>query len=135
MMIDRRRTPGERRSAERTPAVFAVKKSFAGRVSLCQAEEIGPSGMTIRRPRGTIVPASAEVSLSFSLPGSGEEIAARGVVINDGASGGFRRTGVRFIALRPDQERLIAGYCRASGGVASTPPGPPRTTRPSRATR
>jgi hypothetical protein len=112
MMFDRRKIAGERRVAERTPAVFAVKKSFAGRISLCQAEEIGPSGMTIRRPRGTTVPAKAEVSLSFSLPGSGEEIAARGVVINDGADGGFRRTGVRFIALRPDHERLIAGYCR-----------------------
>jgi PilZ domain len=104
--------PGERRRALRTPAVFAVKKAFAGRISLCQAEDIGPSGITIRRPRGTMVPASAEVSLSFALPGSDEEIAAKGVVINDGVDGGFRRTGVRFIALRPDHERLIAGYCR-----------------------
>jgi hypothetical protein len=112
MMFDRRRLAGDRRAGERTPAVFAVKKSFAGRISLCQAEDIGPSGITIRRPRGTTVPASAEVSLSFSLPGSAEEIAARGVVINDGLEGSFRRTGVRFIALRPDHERLIAGYCR-----------------------
>ena len=104
--------PGDRRRALRTPAVFAVKKAFAGRVSLCQAEDIGPSGITIRRPRGTMVPASAEVSLSFALPGSDEEIAAKGVVVNDGVDGGFRRTGVRFIALRPDHERLIAGYCR-----------------------
>ncbi len=102
----------ERRGALRTPAVFAVKKSFAGSVSLCQAEDIGPSGIRIRRPRGTTVPASAEVSLSFSLPGSAEEIAARGVVVNDGAEGSFRRTGARFIALLPDHERLIAGYCR-----------------------
>ncbi|MDB4981952.1 MAG: hypothetical protein JWM82_2704 [Myxococcales bacterium] len=94
--------------------MFAVKKSFAGRVSLCQAEDIGPSGMTIRRPRGTNVPARAEVTLSFALPGHPEEIAAKGVVINDGASGSFRRTGVRFIALRPEYERLIVGYCRAA---------------------
>jgi hypothetical protein len=112
MMFDRRRLAGDRRRAERTPAVFAVKKSFAGRISLCQAEDIGTSGITIRRPRGSTVPASAEVALSFSLPGSGEEIAARGVVVNDDLDGGFRRTGVRFIALRPDHERLIAGYCR-----------------------
>jgi len=112
MMFDRRKLAGDRRSAERTPAVFAVKKSFAGRISLCQAEDIGTSGITIRRPRGTLVPARAEVALEFSLPGSAEAIAARGVVVNDGADGGFRRTGVRFIALRPDHERLIAGYCR-----------------------
>jgi hypothetical protein len=111
-MFDRRRASRDRRAAERTPAVFAVKKSFGGRISLCQAEDIGTSGITIRRPRGTIVPTSAEVALSFSLPGSGAEIAARGVVVNDGLDGSFRRTGVRFIALRPDDERLIAGYCR-----------------------
>ena len=112
MMFDRRKMVRDRRGAERTPAVFAVKKSFAGRISLCQAEDIGTTGMTIRRPRGTTVPARAEIALAFSLPGSGEEIAARGIVVNDGADGGFRRTGVRFIALRPDHERLIAGYCR-----------------------
>jgi hypothetical protein len=92
--------------------VFAVKKLFGGRVSLCQAEDIGPLGMTIRRPRGTTVPATAEVSLEFSLPGSAEEIAARGVVVNDGPEGSFRRTGVRFIALRADHQHLIASYCR-----------------------
>jgi hypothetical protein len=112
MMFDRRQAGSDRRQALRAPAVFAVKKSFAGQVSLCQAEDIGPSGITIRRPRGTTVPTRAEISLSFSLPGSGEEIAARGVVVNDGVAGSFRRTGVRFIALRPDHERLIAGYCR-----------------------
>jgi hypothetical protein len=112
MMFDRRKIARDRRAAERTPAVFAVKKAFAGRISLCQAEDIGTSGITIRRPRGTTVPAKAEVALSFALPGSNEEIAARGVVINDGVDGGFRRTGVRFIALRPEHERLIAGYCR-----------------------
>jgi hypothetical protein len=34
------------------------------------------------------------------------------VIVSDGAAGAFRRTGVRFIALGPDHERLIAGYCR-----------------------
>jgi hypothetical protein len=111
-MFDRRKLAIDRRSSARTPAVFAVKKSFAGRVSLCQAEDIGPLGITIRRPRGATVPARAEIALEFSLPGSGEEIAARGVVVNDDADGGFRRTGVRFVALRPDHERLIASYCR-----------------------
>ncbi len=100
--------------------MFAVKKSFAGRVSLCQAEDIGPSGMTIRRPRGTNVPARAEVTLAFALPGYAEEIAAKGIVVSDGANGSFRRTGVRFIALRPEHERLIAGYCRTAPRVRSS---------------
>jgi hypothetical protein len=111
-MFDRRRVHSDRRVSERTPAVFAVKKAFAGRISLCQAEDIGTSGITIRRPRGSMVPTHAEVALNFSLPGSAEEITAKGVVVTDGVAGSFRRTGVRFIALLPDHERLIAGYCR-----------------------
>ena len=53
-----------------------------------------------------------EVELEFALPGSQDEIATRGLVINDVVAGGFRRTGVRFIALRPEHAQLIAGYCR-----------------------
>jgi hypothetical protein len=113
MTLERRRTAGDRRRALRIPAVFAVKKALAaGGVQLCQAEDIGPAGITIRRPKGFTVNPRTEVALSFALPGSAEEIAARGVVTNDNPSGSFRRTGVRFIALRPEHARLIAGYCR-----------------------
>jgi PilZ domain len=113
MTIERRQLSEDRRQALRAPAVFAVKESIAGHIQLCQAEDIGPSGITIRRPRGgTTIPPRTELSLSFALPGSREEIAAKGVVVNDGLSGGFRRMGIRFVALRPDHERLIAGYCR-----------------------
>jgi hypothetical protein len=112
MSSDRRRAPEERRQTTRVPAVFAVKESFGRQIQLCQAEDIAPSGMTIKRPRGSGALPRAEVSVSFSLPGSREEIAARGLVVSDGMSGGFRRTGLRFIALRPDHVQLIAGYCR-----------------------
>jgi hypothetical protein len=112
-MMERRLSAGDRRGQPRTPAVFAVKKSLAGAIQLCQAEDIALGGITILRPRGVSVLPSTEVSLAFALPGSEEEIAAQGVVTNDAVAGGFRRTGVRFIALRPDHARLIAGYCRA----------------------
>jgi len=101
------------------PAVFAVKKAVTGgdgapkrQVQLCQAEDIAPAGMTIKRPRGTTVQPKTEIALSFSLPGSREEISARGLVVTDASVGSFRRTGVRFIALRPEHAQLIAGYCR-----------------------
>jgi len=111
-MMERRLASSDRRGVPRTPAVFAVKKSEAGAVQLCQAEDIAPGGITILRPRGTSVEPSTEVSLAFALPGSAEEIATRGVVVNDTIAGSFRRTGVRFIALRPDHAQLIGGYCR-----------------------
>lgn len=120
MSIDRRRAPQERRQSDRVPAVFAVKKAVAGHdgrpsreVQLCQAEDIAPAGMTIKRPRGNAVLARTEVALSFALPGSRDEISARGVVVSDASVGSFRRTGVRFIALAPEHApQLIAGYCR-----------------------
>jgi hypothetical protein len=99
--------------------VFAVKRALPGsekhgrrHVQLCQAEDIAPAGMTIKRPRGSVMTPRTELALSFSLPGSHEEISARGLVVTDSSLGSFRRTGVRFIALRPEHEQLIAGYCR-----------------------
>jgi hypothetical protein len=111
-MNDRRRAPQERRQVARVPAVFAVKKGFGRDIQLCQAEDIAPSGITIKRPRGAGVLPGGEIALSFALPGCPEEISARGVVVSDGVTGSFRRTGVRFIALRPDHAQMIAGYCR-----------------------
>jgi hypothetical protein len=122
MSSDRRRAPQERRQIDRVPAVFAVKKAIAGsdgsgglasrQFQLCQAEDIAPAGMTIKRPRGSAVLPRTELALSFALPGSREEISARGVVVSDNSTGSFRRTGVRFIALAPQHAQLIAGYCR-----------------------
>ena len=119
MGVDRRRAPQDRRQSDRVPAVFAVKKAVTGfdgrplrEVQLCQAEDIAPSGMTIKRPRGGAVLARTELALSFALPGSQAEISARGVVVSAASAGSFRRTGVRFIGLEPEHASLIAGYCR-----------------------
>jgi hypothetical protein len=102
--------------------VFAVKKAIAGhdgrpshQIQLCQAEDIAPAGITIKRPRGSAVLARTEVALAFALPGSRDEISARGMVVSDASAGAFRRTGVRFIALAPAHAQLIAGYCRRAG--------------------
>jgi hypothetical protein len=118
MSNDRRRTPQDRRQTSRVAAVFAVKNgpALAGSpVQLCQAEDIAPAGMTIKRPRGSMVMPRTEIALSFALPGSDQEISARGLVVSDATAGGFRRTGVRFIALPPEHAQLIAGYCRRRG--------------------
>jgi hypothetical protein len=112
MSSDRRRASRDRRQTQRVPAVFAVKKAVGRHIQLCQAEDINPSGITIKRPRGSHALLRTEVELAFSLPGSHEEISARGLVVSDSVAGSFRRTGVRFIAVRPEHARLIAGYCR-----------------------
>ena len=88
MSSDRRRAPQERRQTDRVPAVFAVKKAITGpegrvegHIQLCQAEDIAPAGMTIKRPRGSSVMPRTEIALSFALPGSDQEISARGLVV------------------------------------------------------
>jgi hypothetical protein len=102
----------ERRLAPRVAAVFAVKRwADGGWVQLCQAEDIGPNGMTIRRPKGMTMPPETPMSLAFTLPGSPEEIAAEAMVVSDVTAGSFRRTGVKFVAIQPEHTQLITELC------------------------
>lgn len=112
MSIDRRKTPRERRRGQRIAATFAVKQSSDGKVELCQAEDISPGGMAIRRLRERSQSPSTEVALRFELPGTREEIVTEAVVTHDSTAGSFRRTGVGFIALRPEHQQAIAAFCR-----------------------
>lgn len=114
MQSDKARTlsaSDDRRRAARTPAVFAVKEYLAGAVELCQAEDINPSGMTIRRTRDAVPGLRTPVELEFDLPGCGREIAAEAVVVNDTFDGSFRRTGVKFVGLPSELREAIACFC------------------------
>jgi len=117
MSIDRRKTSRERRQGQRIAATFAVKQSSDGEVELCQAEDIGPGGMTIRRLRERSRSPRTAVALRFELPGTRHEIVADAVVTHDATAGSFRRTGVGFIALRPEHQQAIVAFC---GRVAKT---------------
>ena len=117
MAVERRRASRDRRETLRIPATFAVKNSTDGQIQLCQAEDIGLGGMTIKRPRDVSYSPRTAVALAFALPGTDEEIAAQAVITSDAGDGSFRRTGVRFIALRPEHQRLIAGFCRKAKGA------------------
>jgi c-di-GMP-binding flagellar brake protein YcgR len=112
MSSDRRQTARDRRRGPRVAATFAVKESFGDRVELCQAEDISPGGMAIKRLRDRKQSPRSSVALRFELPGTREEITAEAVVTHDQTAGSFRRTGVGFIALRPEQAQAIAAFCR-----------------------
>jgi c-di-GMP-binding flagellar brake protein YcgR len=112
MSIDRRKTARERRQALRIAATFAVKQSSGGTVELCQAEDISPGGMAIKRLRDLSQVPRTEVALKFELPGTREEIVTEAVITHDSSAGSFRRTGVGFIALRPEHQQAIAAFCR-----------------------
>ena len=113
---DRRASAGanleDRRDTGRIPATFGVSEADGSGVHLCQAEDIAIGGITIKHARGLSHEPRTEVALRFALPGSNQEIEARGEIVSDASAGRFRRTGVRFIAVRPEHQQLIAAYCR-----------------------
>jgi hypothetical protein len=118
MLPDRRRVARDRRQARRVPAVFAVKNTTGPRVHLGQAEDIGPTGMTLRWPKDMPVAAEGPVALTFQLPGTHVPIAAQAQVVNTRPTGRFRRTGVRFVALAPEAAQRIAQYVGRDGEPA-----------------
>jgi len=102
----------DRRDTGRIPATFGVSEADGSGVHLCQAEDIAIGGITIKHARGLSHEPRTEVALRFALPGSTQEIEARGEIVSDANAGRFRRTGVRFIAVQPEHQQLIAAYCR-----------------------
>ena len=109
---ERRKVDRDRRQGLRIAATFAVKQSAGGNVELCQAEDISPGGMAIKRRRDLRQLPRTEVALKFELPGTREEIVTEAVITHDATAGSFRRTGVGFIALRPEHQQAIAAFCR-----------------------
>jgi c-di-GMP-binding flagellar brake protein YcgR len=116
MSTERRKTARDRRKGLRIAATFAVKQSADGHVQLCQAEDISPGGMAIKRPQDQSQLPRTAVALKFELPGTREEIVTEAVVTHDATAGSFRRTGVGFIALRPEHQQAIAAFCRRANG-------------------
>jgi c-di-GMP-binding flagellar brake protein YcgR len=113
MTGDRRRSQKERRAAARVAAVFAIKSVARGRLQLGQAEDLSPTGMTVRRPKDLALSPGTGLVLTFALPGNGTMLRLSALVISDRLSGSFRRTGVRFVALAADQQQQIAGFYRS----------------------
>jgi hypothetical protein len=111
MAVDRRRAERERRAALRVPAIFAVKHVMEGQLQLGQAEDVGPGGLTMRRPEEPPASPGTWVRLTFELPGGETLFATHGVVVSDRLVGSCRRTGVRFLSLPDDQEQQIAAFC------------------------
>jgi hypothetical protein len=111
MSIDRRKSARERRQGRRIAATFAVQQLAGDKLELCQAEDISPGGMAIKRRRDLSQSPRTAVALKFELPGTREEITTEAVVTHDSTAGSFRRTGVGFIALRPEHQQAIAAFC------------------------
>lgn len=108
-MHDRRRAPVERRGGPRAPFVAAVRQEIGGETELALAQNLGPTGIELKRPKsarrcGPRTP----VSLTFELPDRGGLISVQGAIVFERADGGYTTSGVRFLALSPlDHARIL----------------------------
>jgi len=111
MLLERRHAERDRRHDGRVRAVFAVRNLIGSCLQLGQAEDIAPSGITLRRPRDVPVLPHTPLTLIFDLPGAGTRISVGGLVITDRPAGTFRRTGVRFTEMSPEDAARLADFC------------------------
>jgi hypothetical protein len=112
MLIERRRSERDRRESWRVPVVCAVRNTVEGRLGLGQAEDIGPGGITLRRPRDLPVAPRTPIALTFDLPGTRTTLELHGLVVTDRRRGSFRRTGIRFVSPPPEKVALLVDLRR-----------------------
>jgi PilZ domain len=114
-MFDRRSSPRDRRRAARAPLVAAVRQRIGSEVQLALAQDVGPTGMRLRRVRGRAYLPSTPVSMAFELPDGGGVVRVRGEVVFERADGSYQMTGVRFQDLAPfDYARILRYIGRAA---------------------
>jgi hypothetical protein len=107
-MHDRRRAPVERRGGQRAPFVAAVRQKIGADVQLALAQNLGPTGIELKRPPGRAFLPRTPVTLAFELPDGGELVRVQGDVVFERASGGYQTTGIRFLLLTPlDHARIL----------------------------
>ena len=113
-MTDRRRSAPERRRAARAPLVAAVKEHVGEEVRLALSQDVGPSGMKLKRVVGSAWLPRTRVSVMFELPDGGEVVRALGAVVFERAEGNYCCTGIRFEDLSPLDYARIQRYVSRS---------------------
>ena len=114
MQLERRQSERDRRASWRVSAVCAVRTA-GDLFHLSQSEDIGPGGITLRRPSDLPMSPETPVSLTFELPGTQTTIDLEGLVVTDRRHGGFRRTGIRFVRASREQVAVLMDFCRRTG--------------------
>jgi len=99
----------ERRRGRRAPFVAAVKHKVGADVQLALAQNLGPTGIELKRPAGKTYMPRTPVTLAFELPDGGEVLRVQGAIVFErAATAGYQTTGVRFLAMTPlDHARII----------------------------
>jgi hypothetical protein len=107
-MHDRRMALLERRRGRRAPFVAAVSHKVGAEVQLALAQNLGPTGIELKRPAGRTYLPRTPVSLAFELPDGGDLVRVQGAVVFERAAAGYQTSGVRFLSLSPlDRARIL----------------------------
>jgi hypothetical protein len=106
-MDERRLSPRERRRARRAPFVASVRQDIGTDTQLALAQNLGETGMELRRIADRAFLPRTPMVLAFELPDGGDLISVRGAVVFERADGRYQTTGVRFEAISlPDRARI-----------------------------
>jgi hypothetical protein len=109
-MVERRRSPAERRSGQRVSFVASVLKRVEGETSLALAQDLCEDGMQLRRRADRAYLPSTTMNLAFELPDGGDLIRVEGAVVFERADGSWRTTGIRFAAISLADRARIARF-------------------------
>lgn len=116
-MIDRRQASSQRRQGERTPFVASVRQAAAGSVRLALAQDLGASGIKLRRAEGPPLPPATPVYLTFELPDGQGLLELDGEVVYERLDGNRQFQGIRFSpppgASHARLTRYVASYSRS----------------------
>jgi hypothetical protein len=75
---------------------------------LALAQNLGATGIELKRPAGRAYMPRTPVTLAFELPDGGDVVRVQGAIVFERAAGGYQTTGVRFLAMTPlDHARII----------------------------
>jgi len=85
-----------------------VRQNVGAEVQLALAQNLGPTGIELKRPPGRSYLPRTPVSLMFELPDGGDLVRVKGAVVFERAAGSYQTTGVRFLQLAPlDHARIL----------------------------
>ena len=91
----------------RRPFVAAVRQRIGAEVQMALAQNLGETGIELRRSAGRVYLPRTPVSLVFELPDGGAPLRVLGSIIFERPNGTFHATGVRFESISPaDRDRL-----------------------------
>ena len=109
-MVERRRSPSDRRQDRRAPFVASVRHENGIETQLSLAQDLGLAGMQLKRVAGRAYLPRTPIVLTFELPDGGELVRVRGNVTFERAEGRYHTTGVRFAGLSAHDRARIARF-------------------------